>query len=112
MTHATTISIKHEPFVLLPQREYEELLARAAGETLPPLPPANARGHRPAREAVRVVIARNIITSRIKAGWTQQELARRAKVSVETISRLESAKHKPQAATLQRIDAAFNKAGV
>jgi ribosome-binding protein aMBF1 (putative translation factor) len=109
---ATPISIKDEPFVLLPKREYEDLLARAAGERLPDLPSADRRGNRPAKEAIRALIARDIITTRLAAGWTQEELARRAKVSVETVSRLESAKHTPQSATVEKIDAAFKKAGV
>jgi ribosome-binding protein aMBF1 (putative translation factor) len=112
MTTATAITIKSERFALVPYLEYEELLARAAGEQLPDMPAADKHGNRPAVEAVRVMIARDIITSRIKAGWTQEQLAKRAKVSAETISRLESAKHKPQAATVEKIDAAFKKAGV
>jgi DNA-binding XRE family transcriptional regulator len=108
----TTITIKNERFALIPYLEYEELLARAAGEKLPPLPPADKAGNRPAVESVRVIIARDIITSRIKAGWTQEQLAKRAGVSVQTISRLESARHKPQAATVERIDAAFKKVGL
>lgn len=112
MMSAAMITIKNERFVLVPHLEYEDLVARSAGETLPALPRADKNGNRPAVEAVRVMIARNIITSRIKAGWTQDELAKRAAVSTETISRLESAKHKPQAATVEKIEAAFNKAGV
>lgn len=107
-----TVTIKNERFALVPYVEYQELLARAAGESLPPLPKADKAGNRPAKAAVMAVMARDIITSRIKAGWTQEELAKRAGVSAETISRLESAKHKPQAATLERIEAAFRKAGV
>lgn len=108
----TTITIKNERFALIPYLEYEELLARAAGEKLPDLPRADKKGNRPASESIRVLVARDIITSRIKAGWTQEELAKRAGVSMETVSRLEGGKHKPQAATMEKIDAAFKKAGV
>jgi DNA-binding XRE family transcriptional regulator len=108
----TTITIKNERFALIPYLEYEELLARAAGVTLPQLPKPNKDGNYPASESIRVIMARDIITSRIKAGWTQEELAKRAGVSVETISRLEAGKHKPQAATVEKIDAAFKKVGM
>ncbi len=107
-----TVTLNNEPFALLPRAEYEELVARAAGEKLPAYPPRDKNGNYPAADAIRVVIARDIITSRIAAGWTQEELAKRAGVSAETISRLEGGKHKPQAATIEKIDAAFKKAGV
>lgn len=110
--HAAAIRIKNEPFVLLPRQEYEALLAKAHGQALPDLPAPDRHGHRPARSSVAVLIAREIITARLKAGWTQKQLAQRAKVSVETISRLESARHKPQAATLAKLEAVFKKAGV
>ncbi|MEX2167690.1 MAG: helix-turn-helix transcriptional regulator [Pirellulales bacterium] len=59
-----------------------------------------------------MLIARGIIARRIAAGWTQEDLARSAKVSAETISRLEGAKHRPQAATVAKIDEAFKAVGV
>lgn len=108
---ATIINIKDQAFALLPKREYEKLVAEAHGVKMPDYPRADRRGYRPAKDFIRVSIAREIITSRLAAGWTQEELARRAKVSVETISRLESAKHKPQAATVEKIEAALRKAG-
>ncbi len=112
MTAAATIRIKDQPFVVLPKDEYEQLMARAAGQALPAYPPAAKDGSRPAMEFIRVSIAREIITRRLAAGWTQEQLAKRAKVSTETISRLESAKHKPQSATVEKIEAVFAKAGV
>ena len=107
-----TICIEDKPFVVIPKREYEELLVRAAGQTLPLLPEPDENGNRPAKESIRVLIARGIIARRIAAGWTQEDLAKKAKVSTETISRLEGAKHRPQAATVARIDEAFKEAGV
>ncbi len=98
--------------VVIPKGEYEELLVRAAGQTLPSLPKPEKRGIRPAKESIRVLIARGIIARRIAAGWTQEDLARKAKVSTETISRLEGAKHRPQAATVQKIEEAFKQVGV
>lgn len=108
----TIINIKNERFALLPKREYEELVAQARGAKLPPLPAADKNGRYPAKDTIRAMIARDLITRRLAAGWTQEELAKRAKISVETISRLEGGKHKPQAATLEVIEAVFKKAGV
>jgi DNA-binding XRE family transcriptional regulator len=106
------ITLNKQPFALVPRAEFEELVARAAGEKLPAFPRRDRRGNYPATAAIRVAIARDIITSRIAAGWTQQQLAKRAGVSAETISRLEGGKHKPQAATMEKIDAVLKKAGV
>ena len=78
---------------------------------LPPLPPANRRRARDAVAFADVAIAPKLISRRIKAGLTQKELARRAGVRLETICRLEAAKHSPTRETLTRIDAALTKAG-
>jgi len=108
----TIVTIKDQPFVLLPKHEYDELLAEARGMKLPQLPAADKRGYRPAREYIRASVAREIITRRLAAGWIQEELAKQARVSAETVSRLENASHKPQAATVERIEEAFKKVGV
>jgi len=106
------MTMNNKRYAVVPEKEYEEILARAAGTRLPAVPKADKKGHVPALEYIRVSIAREIITRRLAAGWTQQELAKHAGVRMETISRLESAKHKPHAATVERIDAALKRAGV
>ena len=78
--------------------------ARANDDALPAYPPADAQGNRPAVQFARVSIARKIIQDRKAAGLTQQELARRAGVRQETISRLESGKHSPTVRTVEKID--------
>jgi len=45
-------------------------------------------------------------------GWSQQELARRARVGVVTVHQLEVGVGQPRPATLQVIRDAFEKAGV
>lgn len=82
------------------------------GGDLPALPPADSEGCRPALETVQVVLARKIIQARKRAGLTQAQLAQRAGVRTETISRLESGKHAPNIRTVDRIDAALKAAGV
>jgi DNA-binding XRE family transcriptional regulator len=79
---------------------------------LPASPPADERGQFPAVETARVIIARQVIRGRKAAGWTQAELAVRAGVRQETISRIETGKHSPGLKTMAKIDRALRKAGV
>ena len=95
-----TITLGGERFVILPEVAYRELV----GETWePPLPAPDAQGNYPAAEAARVLLARKIIRRRRAAGLTQADLARRAGVRAETLSRLEHAKHSPNVATVDKI---------
>ncbi|HEX3654734.1 MAG TPA: helix-turn-helix transcriptional regulator [Pirellulales bacterium] len=113
MAHATTIEIHGEEFVILPRAEYEKLLTgianRGDATGYPPLPPADAAGNRPARETLQVVLARKLIERRQKLGLTQQQLSELADVRAETISRLESGKHAPNAATVDKLEDAMDK---
>jgi len=86
---------------------------RATGaEAFPPLPPPDKDGNYPAVETMRVIVAQQILRRRQAAGWTQAELAERAGVRQETVSRLESGKHAPNIRTVDRIDRALREAGV
>ncbi|MFB3890669.1 MAG: helix-turn-helix transcriptional regulator [Phycisphaerae bacterium] len=76
-------------------------------KALPQYPRADANGNFPAREAINVSIARDLAEARIRRGWTQTELARRAGVRLETISRIESGKHVPRQETLLKIERAL-----
>lgn len=80
--------------------------------TLLALPVPDAEGFYPATETIRAILAQQIIRRRRAAGWTQAELARRARVRQETISRLESGKHAPNVTTVDKIDQALKKVGV
>ena len=98
-------------FILVEARELRRLQRLAAkaearndASALPDYPPADERGSRPAVAFARVSIARQIIQDRKAAGLSQQELARRAGVRQETISRLESGKHSPTLRTVEKID--------
>ena len=101
-------------FVLVEAGELRRLerLARMAATDeakLPPLPPADEEGNRPAVEYARASIARSIIQERRQLGLSQEELARLAGVRQETISRLESAKHSPTVRTVEKIDRALKR---
>jgi DNA-binding XRE family transcriptional regulator len=105
MTKAT-IEINGERFVLIPEAEYEAELAA----TLPPLPPVFPDGTREAHACIRVSIARDIMQERRELGLTQTQLAKLAGIRQETLSRLESGKHRPKERTVERIEAAFKRA--
>ena len=77
----------------------------------PLLPARDADGHYPAREALRVILARQFVRRREAAGWTQAELATRAGVRQETVSRLEGGKHAPNVRTVDKLDRALKEAG-
>jgi len=116
MPSAQHLEIDGKRYVLLPASEYDRLCA-TAGEAvaldesdLPPLPKPDKHGRFPALEYTRVALARDMIRDRKAAGLTQQQLADLAGVRQETISRVESGKHKPNVKTIDRLEKALAKA--
>ncbi len=103
------ISIGRKRLVILEEGEYRRLTGRAE-EWEPPLPPLTPEGNYPAKEAMRVSIARTILRRRRALGLTQAELARRSRIRPETLNRIEQAKRAPTITTLDRIDRALKKA--
>lgn len=99
----TTVEIMGTRFVLIPEAELEAI------EGLPPLPPVFPDGTREAQPFIRASIARDIIKERHELGLTQTQLAMLAGIRQETLSRLESGKHKPNVRTIERIEAAFKR---
>lgn len=106
----TTLTIEGKQYVLVRAEQYDRLVA--AQQTMPELPPRNRQGRRPAAATTIVMIARAFIRRRLAAGWTQEDFAREAGVRVTTIARIESGKHRPQRATVQRLDRVLDRAGV
>lgn len=102
-----TIRVGPEEVFVLSRKDFEELMEKAG--ILPPFPPFDANGTCDAIAASEVSIAREVISRRIAAGLTQTELAKRAGVRLETISRLEAAKHVPRYETVVRIDNALKQ---
>jgi DNA-binding XRE family transcriptional regulator len=101
----TAIDIMGTRFVLIREAELEAI----EGRSLPPLPPVLPNGNREALPYIRASIARSIIKERRELGLTQVQLAKLAGIRQETLSRLESGKHKPNVRTVERIDAAFRR---
>jgi ribosome-binding protein aMBF1 (putative translation factor) len=81
-------------------------------EDRPAFPGPNVDGYYPATETVQVVIAREIIERRRKAGWSQAKLAQQAGVREETVKRLESGQYPTAVKTVEKIDQALTNAGV
>jgi DNA-binding XRE family transcriptional regulator len=98
----TIIEILGKRFVLIPEEE----LAAIEG---PSLPLVASDGTCEALPYVRASIARDIIRERRELGLTQAELAKLAGIRQETLSRLESGKHKPNVRTIERIEAALKR---
>ena len=103
------LMIERKRFVLVRESEYERLCREAkrtmdvADEDLPPLPKPDKHGNYPAIESTRVMIARDLIRERKSLGLSQSELAAKAGVRQETISRIESGKHSVTVRTYDKI---------
>jgi ribosome-binding protein aMBF1 (putative translation factor) len=108
---AQNLKLGGREYVILDRCEYERLRGRQQRKIepskCPVLPKADERGLRPARETLRSILAGNIIKDRLALGWSQRELARRAGIRPETLSRIESGIHTPTVATVERIDHAL-----
>jgi DNA-binding XRE family transcriptional regulator len=76
---------------------------RPAESPLPPLPGPNAEGLYPALETIDIIIARNIGKRRRQARLSQADLAARAGIRQETVSRIETGKHSSTLRTIEKI---------
>jgi DNA-binding XRE family transcriptional regulator len=123
MTNAKTIVRGKTKYRLVPERDYQQLVStfrrargtakkagRAAANVMPVLPLANRAGERPAVAFADATIARTIVRRREAAGLTQRELARLAKMRVETLNRAERGVVIPSVRTLTKIENALRKA--
>jgi ribosome-binding protein aMBF1 (putative translation factor) len=102
MNVAGTLLIEKREYVIIPRAEYERLTQ--SGQTPPKL-----GKERPAKAAIHEIIAKTLLESRIRAGLSQEELARKAGVRSETISRIESGKFRPRRETMARLDKALGR---
>jgi len=105
-----TVHLDGKSYVIIDREEYERLTALAKTANLPALPQPDAEGNYPAVKYARATIARGIIRDRVEAGLTQRELAKRAGVRPETLCRIETGRHTPSVATIEKIDRALKRA--
>src|ERR1700682_669703 len=104
MATQQTIVVDGKPYVLLPRDEYERLTTLAKAADLPAFPKPDAEGNYPAVEYARASLARKIIRDRTAVGLSQRQWALRAGVRVETLCRIETGKHTPSVATIEKLD--------
>src|SRR5437868_501571 len=110
----SSIGTRAAETVTLSRSGYERLLAKAGEDVAgdgPALPKADAQGNFPAVEYIRASIARELIRRRRTAGLTQTELAERAGVRQETISRIESGRHTVTEAVMAKLERALQRQG-
>jgi DNA-binding XRE family transcriptional regulator len=105
-----TIQLHGKTYVLIERGEFERLTALAKAAELPMFPAPDAKGNLPAKEYLRVSIARDIIKERVAAGLSQRQLAELAGVRVETLCRIETGKHAPSVRSVEKIDRALHQA--
>jgi ribosome-binding protein aMBF1 (putative translation factor) len=105
-------------YMVVEESEYSRLLTASSGtpsvreEDLPQLPQADSEGNVPALEYARISLARKLIIERTARGWSQVELARRTRLRVETINRLEKGRHTADPATAKKIQVAFDSQNI
>ena len=104
------VEIGGRRLVVMSLREYERL-HRAAGEPAdgPPDPPEDEGGRMDALAFADASIARDVLLKRRERGLTQKQLAERAGVRPETVSRIESGRHAPRGPTVDRVLAALEE---
>ena len=103
------LTIGGKRVVVLEEAEYDQL-AREADVWEPPMPARGADGTYPALAAMAVSLARDILRSRRRLGMSQAELARRARIPLKTLDRIEQGKSKPNVRIIDRIDRALKHA--
>jgi predicted transcriptional regulator len=74
------------------------------------LPEPDKDGNLPAVPYARASIARDIIQDRVKLGLSQKDLADKSGIRVETLCRIENAKHTASVSTIEKIDRALKAA--
>ena len=86
-----TLEIGRQKLILMPESEYKRLLADAH------------RGTRDAVEFANEAIGRDLRRKREAIKMSQQEVAHKAGIRIETISRIESGRANPTIGTVKRI---------
>ena len=109
MTKPAKLRLEGREYVIVARAEYERLRGLARLAEMPRTPAADQRGNFPAVNYARASIARDIVRERVRLGLTQRELARIARVRVETLCRIETGKHTASTATIAKLDQALRR---
>ena len=101
------VTLDGREYVMIPRRQWDVIsgVKRGTPVKLPLRFPDGAYSI----EHVRLSLAKKVAAQRIAAKMTQVELARRARVRPETISRLENGLHMPSVRTFERITRALER---
>ena len=104
------LTLDGRQYVLIPRKQWEAMARRSRSREgkLQKTPPSLPDGTFTI-EHVRISLANRMIAQRKAAGLTQAQLARRAGVRVETISRLENGLHMPSVRTFDKIEKALRR---
>ena len=94
-----TIRVGNRKFVLVPAREYRRLRLLAGAEK------------QDAVEFARASIARDLARKRDAARLTQADVAAKAGIRIETLSRIENGRGNPTVATVRKILRALGERG-
>jgi ribosome-binding protein aMBF1 (putative translation factor) len=97
------------------QAEVKGLRARLADreeDSPPELPPKDSDGTRPALETVRAILGQKVMAMRKSAGLTRAELARRARVKIDSLAQIERGEGSPNPTITKKIDRALKRAGM
>jgi DNA-binding XRE family transcriptional regulator len=109
------ITLDGKEYVMIPRREWDSMVrpqsSKATSITKPLKQPPRLPDGTFTIEHVRISLANKIAARRKAAGLTQAQLAKLARVRVETISRLENGLHMPGVGTFDRIERALDRAG-
>jgi len=111
MPKANVVRLDGREYVIVARDEYERLAKLAKVAEMPGIPQADEEGNYPAVEYARASIARDVVRQRVALGLNQRNLARLARVRVETLCRIETGKHTASTATLAKLARALERAG-
>ena len=102
-----TMTMNGERYIVVPEPTFERMMERLEDVEWPQLPPANEHGHRPARETGHKLLARKIIQERVAVGWTRDQLAAQAGVTLQEVAQLEAGDTRPDPRVVDAIDRAL-----
>jgi ribosome-binding protein aMBF1 (putative translation factor) len=105
------LTLDGKRYVLVPQKQWDAIERRTGRRSTRSSGSPKVMDGNYTIEHVRVSLANKVSQQRKAAGLTQAELAKRAGVRVETISRLESGLHMPGVRRFEKIERVLKRSG-